>query len=212
MRKKTATPIRPLLSFAGGGACRNLRMQKRYRTSASPINTHSAKKVSRFRIPQWETRSALEKYFSTRASSMKPKTILRVVIHPPDFGKDCSQFGKRANSAKGSPSARPKPAMAKVSCTAPPFCPRAPTSSVPRMGPVQEKLTIARVRAIKKIPPRLPIFDLESTELETLLGRVISKRPKKESAKAKKIAAKRRFSQILVEMLLRTLALLAFRK
>src|SRR5580692_5873868 len=149
-----------------------------------------AKKVSLFSRPQWLTRSAFDRYFNARASSTKPNTIFTVFIHPPLLGRDWSQLGKRAKRAKGRPSARPKPDMATVSCTAPPFWPRAPTSRVPRMGPVHEKETMASVSAIKKIPPMRPILDLESTELETLLGRVISKRPKKESANTRKITAK----------------------
>src|ERR1700744_5830956 len=176
------------------------------------IRIQMAKNVSRLSIPQCVTRSALERYLIQRASSMNPKTIFTVFIQPPERGRDCSQLGKRAKRAKGRPSANPNPAMATVSWTAPPFCPRAPTSSVPRMGPVQEKETMARVRAMKKIPPRLPMLDFESTELEMLLGSVISNRPKKERANTRNITAKATLSQTFVEIVFSILALLAFRK
>ena len=71
---------------------------------------------------------------------------------------------------------------------------------------------IARVRAIKKIPPIVPMLDFESTELEMRLGSVISKRPKKERAKTRKIAAKKIFNVVLVEILFRIFASFAFRK
>jgi hypothetical protein len=62
------------------------------------------------------------------------------------------------------------------------------------------------VRAIKKIPPMLLMLDLESTELEKLLGSVISKSPKKERANMMKTAVKKRLSQMLVEIVFRILA------
>ena len=110
------------------------------------------------------------------------------------------------------PSARPKPDMAMVSWRAPPCWPRAPTRRVPRIGPVQEKETMARVSAIKKIPPRLLILDLLSTELVILLGSVISNRPKNDSAKTRNTTAKVIFNQILVEISFRIFALLDLRK
>src|ERR1700743_739276 len=187
-------------------------MPNRYNTRAAPIAIQRPKKVSLFNIPQCVTRSAFERYLRARATSTNPKQRFRVFIQPPERGRDCNQPGKRAKRAKGRPSANPKPAIATVNCIAPPFCPRAPTSRVPRMGPVQEKETMARVRAIKNMPPRLPILDLESTELEMLLGNVISKSPKKDRAKTRKITAKATLSQTLVEIVLRMLALFAFRK
>src|SRR5450432_581933 len=84
---------------------------------------------------------------------------------------------------------------------APPWFERAPASREPRIGPVQEKDTMARVRAMKNMPGRLVPPDLLFTELATLPGRVISKYPKKEIAKTTKITKKVRFSQTLVEIL-----------
>src|SRR6185437_4860325 len=116
------------------------------------INIQRPKKVSRFSSPQWLTRSALDRYFRASASSTKPKTILTVFIQLPERGRDRSQLGNNANKAKGKPSASPKPAMATLSCTAPPFWFKAPTNRVPRMGPVHENETVARVSAMKKMP------------------------------------------------------------
>src|SRR5580698_5049520 len=158
-------------------------------------------KTSRFSNPQWLTRSALDRYFSARATSTNPKTIFTVFIQLPDRGKVCSQPGKRAKSANGRPSATPNPAMATVSCTAPPSLSSAPTNKVPSIGPVQEKETIANVSAMKKMPPSEPRLDLAAIEFEIPLGSVISKSPKKESAKTRKMAAKVIFSQTLVDML-----------
>src|ERR1700744_1772787 len=164
---------------------------------------HRPKKISRLRIPQCSTRSALEKNFRARASSTKPRTIFTDVSQPPDLGNRFSQPGKRAKTAKGSASARPKPPMPIVSWIALPLVARAPASRVPRMGPVQEKETRASVRAIKNTPAMLPTLDFASALLAMPDGRVISKSPKKDNANATKITKKDRFSQMLVEMLLR---------
>src|SRR5258708_36866636 len=124
------------------------------------IRNEKAKKVSLFSKPKWVTRSALEKYLINKPSSRKPKTIFTLFIQLPDLGRVCSQLGKSANKAKGSPKARPNPASTTVNWTGPPLGPRALTTKVPRMGPVQEKETNARARAIKKIHPTLLRLDL----------------------------------------------------
>ena len=139
---------------------------------------------------------------------MNPKTIFTSVIHPPERGKDCNQFGKSANSPKGKPNASPKPAAPTVSGQAP--CSATPTNKVPRMGPVQENETIAKVEAIKKIPPILPNPARESIRLAKPAGRPISNKPKKESANTINTAKNKRFSQTLVEILLNTSGLIAF--
>src|SRR5579872_495491 len=177
-----------------------------------PIRIQMAKKTSLLSNPEWVTRSALERNLIIRASSTKAKVFLTLSIQPPDLGSEWSQPGKSANSAKGNPSARPNPAIATVNWMPPPFWSSAPTRRLPRIGPVQEKETITSVSAIKNIPPRLPRPERESILVDSPLGRVSSKRPKKESAKARKIAANKRFNHTFVEMLLRILALFAFRK
>src|SRR5688572_26074121 len=106
-----------------------------------------------------------------------------------------------ANKAKGNPSAIPKPAAPAVNGQAP--WSATPTSKVPSIGPVQENDTIARVVAMKKIPPRSPRPDLESILLARPGGRPISNKPKKDKAKTIKMAKNIRFSQTLVEILLK---------
>ena len=61
--------------------------------------------------------------------------------------------------------------------------PKVPAKRDPKIGPVQENDTIAKVSAIKKIPISPPIFEPESALFPHLLGSVSSKYPKKEMAK-----------------------------
>ena len=76
-----------------------------------------------------------------------------------------------------------------------------PTSKVPKIGPVQENETKQSVRDIKNVEIKpLYRFDFESTVLDQELGRVISKSPNKESAKATNIAKKIKFSTGLVDI------------
>ena len=56
-------------------------------------------------------------------------------------------------------------------------------STVPTMGPVQANDTKTRVRAMKKIPPKLLVFCLLSLLFTILLPNVISNAPKNEAAK-----------------------------
>ena len=60
--------------------------------------------------------------------------------------------GTRQTVAKGKASANPKPPIPAVNCMAPPSEVKEPASNDPKIGPVHEKDTIARVSAIKKIP------------------------------------------------------------
>ena len=57
-----------------------------------------------------------------------------------------------ANNAKGSPSASPNPPIPAVSSHAAESLEIDPARSDPNIGPVQEKDTIANVRAMKNIP------------------------------------------------------------
>jgi len=68
---------------------------------------------------------------------------------------------------------------------------------------VQEKVTMAKVIAIKNIPTKLPKPLLASALLAIELGNVISKNPKKEILKKIKIRKKIIFNQGLVEILLK---------
>ena len=77
---------------------------------------------------------------------------MTVFNQPPDFGNEFSHFGNIANNVKGNASARPKPDIPSDNWVAPPSEDKELPSSVPKMGPVHEKDTIANVRAIKKMP------------------------------------------------------------
>jgi hypothetical protein len=96
-----------------------------------------------------------------------------VVIHPPDLGKELSQDGNKAKSTKGKAKESPKPAIPKVSCMAPPE-ESEPAKRDPKIGPVQEKDTIAKVSAIKKIPIIPPTLEALSILFPQEDGRVIS--------------------------------------
>ncbi|GAL82774.1 hypothetical protein JCM19274_4088 [Algibacter lectus] len=79
----------------------------------------------------------------------------------------------------------------------PPFD-AASTSKVPTIGPVQENDTMARANAIKKIPTSPPRSACESTLLAQEFGNIISKAPKKETAKTTNNIKKMILNQTLV--------------
>ena len=83
----------------------------------------------------------------------------------------------------------------------------ASTSRVPMMGPVQEKETSARVKAMKKMLSR-PVARsaLASTELLHLEGRVMSNPPKNEMAK---ITSNRKNAMLKMALVDSSLSLLA---
>src|SRR5690606_895966 len=125
---------------------------------------------------QLPTKSALERNLKARASSKKPKTTFTVVIHPPDLGREFNQAGNMANSAKGKAKAKPKPTMPEVKLVATlPSAKVVLPNNPPKMGPVQEKETIAKVSAMKKMPNPPPTLDeAESILLAQELGNVSS--------------------------------------
>ena len=110
-------------------------------------------------------------------------------IHPPpDLGSDFNQVGKIANSAKGTPRASPNPIIAELNCKAtadpdPEAVSPVLAKAAPKTGPVQENDTKARVSAIKNIPIAPPNSEAESTLFNNLLGKRISKYPKKKLQK-----------------------------
>src|SRR5690606_6642647 len=77
------------------------------------------------------------------------------------------------------------------------------TNKGPTMGPVQENETITSVRAIKKMPPRLPKPALESVLLIHDEGSVISKAPKKEIPNMANMAKNTRLAIQFVDRLFR---------
>src|SRR5690606_36885 len=115
-------------------------------------------KSSLFKNPHCLTRSALDKNLRANANSINPKTTLSTVSQPPDLGRAFRRFGKMANKAKGTPRPMPKPLMAGVMSFELLMLP----NTRPRMGPVQEKETMAKVKAMKKMPVKLFALLLES--------------------------------------------------
>ena len=111
---------------------------------------------------------------NANANSIKPKTTLVVVNHPPDFGNELIRLGKAANMANGNANANPKPPIPEVNCIAPPSELSAPASKEPSIGPVHEKETKAKVNAIKKIPIIPPTPSAALTLLDKLAGKAIS--------------------------------------
>src|SRR5690554_8192375 len=93
---------------------------------------------SRLISPQPCTKSAFDKNFSAKANSKNPKTTFTVFNHPPDFGREFNQLGKRAKRAKGKAKAKPKPPIPAVNCIAPPSEVSEPAKSDPKIGPVHE--------------------------------------------------------------------------
>ena len=122
------------------------------------------------------------------------------------MGIDLSHEGKRAKSVKGSARARAKPSMPRAGATTLPDV-ETSTSRKPTMGPVQEKETSDRVKAIRKmLSSPLVASALLSTALLQLEGSVISKAPRKEAANTTSIRQKRMLKMALVERALRALA------
>ena len=160
-------------------------------------------------------------YLSFYRAAGLDRITLTVFNHPPDLGNDFSQVGKAANNVKGNPSAKPNPAIARlnfketiavsnpkkltVSAVAED---KVPASNDPKIGPVQENETIAKVKAIKNIPTIPPISRPEPAVLLQLLGSVISKYPKNEIANTRKIKKKLIFNHGFVEISLRTSGLI----
>ena len=82
-------------------------------------------------------------------------------------------------------------------------------STVPTIGPVQEKLTRTRVKARKKTPPRPFLPEFLSAPLTHLDGSTISKAPKKDAAKIINTRKKMRLGSQCVESQLKMSAVTA---
>src|SRR5690606_30241549 len=74
----------------------------------------------------------------------------------------------------------------------------ASTNKYPIIGPVHEKDTNAKVKAIKNMPINPFRFDFSSILLTKREGKVISKAPKKEIAKTMIIAKNKRLNKALL--------------
>ena len=99
--------------------------------------------------------------------------------------------GKTANKVNGIAKAREKPNIPMIGFKKTPC--DAAIRMDPAKGPVQEKDTKTRVKAIKKTPIKPPLYDLASTEFTKPEGNTISNAPKKEIPKNTKITKNRRF-------------------
>ena len=131
---------------------------------------------------------------------------LTVFNQPHDLGNCFIKEGNMANNANGMAKAMAKPPIPTAGASVPPQ-EAASTNRVPIMGPVQEKETKTNVNAMKKIA-MIPVA--ESAFLSSLLlhdaGRVISKAPKKETAKRTRSAKNSMLNKAFVAKSLRALA------
>src|SRR6478609_10331748 len=127
------------------------------------------------------TKSALDKNLKAKANSKKPKNTFTVFNHPPDFGNVFNQPGNIAKSMNGKAKANEKPNI-PTSGAIPPF-EAASTNRVPTIGPVHENETIAKAKAMNKIPIIPPLSAWLSTLFAQEFGNMISKAPKNEEAK-----------------------------
>ena len=114
---------------------------------------------------------------------MKPSTTLMVVIQEPDFGADFNHEGNIAKIVNGRAKAKAKANIPMAGANQFPVvvvC----TSSMPIIGPVQEKDTSTSVKAIRKMLTRPLVCDaFVSTLFAQLSGNLISNHPKKLQAK-----------------------------
>ena len=122
---------------------------------------------------------------------------MKVFIQPPDLGSFFNTDGNIAKSENGNASANAKPSIpiagAKIDL------PAASTSSVPMIGPVQEKDTITNVKAISRMLRKpVVLLDLLLSAVDHELGKVISNAPKNDAANSTKIRKKMTFTTALV--------------
>lgn len=123
------------------------------------------------------------------ATSMNPSTTFTELSHPPLLGSFLSIDGKKAKTVKGSAKATENASMVTIGLQNSPDVDL--ISTEPTIGPVQEKDTSTRVRAMKKMPAR----PFESALLSVLLtiheGMVISNAPKNDAANTMNTRKKR---------------------
>ena len=139
----------------------------------------------------------MERNLKAKASSKNPKTTLTEFNQPPDFGKEFNQPGKIANKVNGMAKAKENANIPKIGLS------NAPPAELiriePTMGPVQEKETKTKVKAIKKMPVIPPLSDFSSILFTKLLGKVNSNIPKKAMAKKINTRKKNTFGTQCVE-------------
>ena len=154
--------------------------------------------TSRSRICHPYAKSATLRNFSANANSKNAKVTLKVFIHPPDLGSFFNTDGNIANSENGNANAIAKPNIPMAGANS--DLPAASTSRVPMIGPVQEKDTTTRVKAINKILRKpVVLLDLLFKAVDQELGKVISNAPKNEAANKTRIRKKMIFTTALVD-------------
>ena len=139
----------------------------------------------------------MDKNLKARASSRNPRKTFTVFNQPPDLGREFNQPGKAANNPKGRARAKENPNI-PTNGPIPPIV-AASTRRVPTIGPVQEKETSAKVKAMKKIPINPPLSEAESALLIHEFGSVISKAPINEIAKTTNKIKNKTLNQTLVD-------------
>src|SRR5690606_37037275 len=131
-----------------------------------------------------KTKSIIDKNLNANANSKNPNTTFTVFNHPPDFGKEFNQLGKKANKPNGKAIADEKPNILIIGAIPPLVA--ASNKAVPAIGNVHEKDTTAKAKAIKKIPATPPLLAPLSTLFTQEFGNIISKAPIKEKANTTK--------------------------
>ena len=122
---------------------------------------------------------------------------MKDVIQSPDFGACLSHCGNIAKSENGKANAIAKPNMPIAGANK--DLPAASTSSVPIIGPVQEKETMTNVKAISKMLRNPPVERaLLSKAVDQESGSVISNSPKNERANTTNRRKKKIFTIALV--------------
>ena len=149
--------VRPTDKYSTGLSCGILMKPKRYKLKAKKTPIHIAINNSLSNRCASTTRSAFERNLKAKANSKNPRTTFTVFSQPPDFGNEFIHPGNAANNPKGSARAREKPNI-PINGAIPPMVADS-TNNVPTIGPVQEKDTSARARAIKKIPIIPPLSE-----------------------------------------------------
>src|SRR5690554_5697906 len=176
----------------------SLSFPNKYMVSKPKITIQMAMNISLSSRCSCNTKSALDKNLKASASSKNPRTTFTELSHPPDLGKVFSHPGKAANNPNGSAMANEKPSIPMAGAL-PPF-EAASTINVPTMGPVQEKETKAKVKAMKNIPMSPPRSARASALLIHELGKVISNAPKNEMAKTMSSAKNAKLNQGSVDI------------
>ena len=106
---------------------------------------------SRVNRSQWYAKSTEDKNFNANANSANPRTTFTEFNHPPDCGKEFNHPGKIAKMVNGIAKAKENPVIPIAGVKYDPEV-DASTNKVPMIGPVQEKETNPKVKAMKKMP------------------------------------------------------------